>query len=130
MHDSTLEQRLQQLEDKNAICELKHRYFNACDEKQPEQIMDCFLAGDIDINFGHIGRFERREDFVSVFSQLACHDYIVDVHHAQNPIISFVDRHVAKAKICLRFQSINTRLKTSIQIGGHYHDEYRKHDDQ
>ena len=127
---STLEQRLQQLEDKNAISELKYRYLNACDEKHPEQVLECFASGEIDINFGHIGQFSRRENFVALYAEMACHDNIVDMHHAQNPIINLVDDHHANAKICLRFQSINTEAKTHLHMGGHYLDEYYKRDNQ
>lgn len=127
---STLEQRLQQLEAKTAISELKYRYLNACDEKQPELVSACFATGDIDINFGHIGQFSRREDFIALYTEMACNENIVDMHHAQNPIITLIDSNHAKAKICLRFQSINTEAKTRLQLGGHYLDEYRKDDGQ
>jgi hypothetical protein len=127
---SALTQRIQQLEDKTAISELKYRYLNACDEKQPEQVSACFAAGNIDINFGHIGQFNRREDFIALYTEMACHDHIVDMHHAQNPIITLTDNNHAKAKICLRFQSINTADKTQLQLGGHYLDEFRKENDQ
>lgn len=126
----TLEQRLQNLEDQQAILELKFRYFNACDEKRPESILDCFAEGNIDINFGHIGIFSHRDDFVALYTELACHDNIVDMHHAQNPIITLLDADHAKAKITLRFHSIDTNAKTSIQLGGHYMDEFRKKGDQ
>ena len=122
--------RLQQLEDKNAISELKYCYLNACDEKQPEQVSACFATGEIDINFGHIGQFNRREDFVALYTEMACHNNIVDMHHAQNPIITLLDNNHAKAKICLRFQSINTEAKTHLHMGGHYLDEYVKEDGQ
>ena len=127
---AALEQRLQQLEDKNAISELKFRYLNACDEKKPEQVLECFATGDIDINFGHIGAFNRREDFIALYTEMACHEKIVDMHHAQNPIITLIDDNHAKAKICLRFQSINTEEKTHLHMGGHYLDEYIKQDNQ
>ena len=127
---SALEKRLQELEDKNAIGELKYRYLNACDEKKPELVTACFAAGEIDINFGHIGHFSRREDFSARYTEMACHDNIVDMHHAQNPIITQIDRNHAKAKICLHFQSINTVAQPHLHIGGHYLDEYRKEDGQ
>lgn len=123
---SKIEQRIQQLEDQQAILELKFRYFNACDEKKPEEILACFAEGEIDINFGHIGSFNRREDFVALYTELACHDNIVDMHHAQNPIVTLLSASHAKAKVALRFHSIDTKAKTSIQLGGHYIDEFSK----
>ena len=44
-YTKTTEQRLQQLEDKQSILELKYRYLNACDEKQPEVVTNCFISG-------------------------------------------------------------------------------------
>ncbi len=79
------------------VTQLKqHQYkwnslLNACDEKQPEVVTNCFISGEVDINFGHIGQFNRREDFVAVFKDLGCHDHIVDMHHAQNPV--FLEAH-------------------------------------
>lgn len=127
---NALTQRLQQLEAAEAIKELKYRYLNACDEKQVDQVLACFAPGKITIDFGHIGQFESREAFVDVFKELGCHDHIVDMHHAQNPIVTLIDADHAKAKICLRFLSMNTRDKTRVQLGGHYDDEYRRIDGQ
>lgn len=120
-----LQQRLDELEAIQAIKALKYRYLNACDEKRPDEVLQCFAAGEVDINFGHIGQFQRREDFVAVFKELGCHDHIVDMHHAQNPLVTLHNANEASAKICLRFMSINTRDKTRVQLGGHYDDHYR-----
>ncbi len=129
MHrESDFDRRLQQLEDTAAIVALKYRYLNACDEKLPEQVSACFSPGRVDINYGHIGVFERREDFVAVYVQMGCHDNIVDMHHAQNPLIDIGSRDSATGKVALRFHSLNTTARTSVQIGGHYRDEYQRID--
>ena len=130
MKQQNLEQRVRYLEDAAAIRELKYRYFNACDEKQPELVTACFAPGEIDINFGHIGVFNCREDFVEVYKRLGCHENIVDMHHAQNPIIRIDEPNAATAKIALRFYSLDTRAKTSTGIGGFYNDEYRRIDNE
>lgn len=120
--------RIERLEAESAIKALKYQYFNACDEKQPDQILACFIPGALSIDYGHIGQFDNREDFVEVFKELANHDYIVDMHHAQNPIVQLLDPNRAKAKITLRFLSLNTQEKTRIQLGGYYDDEYQRVD--
>ncbi len=125
-YTKTTEQRLQQLEDKHAILELKYRYLNACDAKQPDLVTACFMTGTVDINFGHIGQFDNREDFVNIFRALGCHEHIVDMHHAQNPIFLDLTEHSANTKINMRFQSINTQDKTSIELGGYYLDGFQK----
>ena len=129
MSDYTaLEKRLRELEDISAISALKYRYLNACDAKQPEDVSNCFVAGKIDIDFGHIGRFDSREAFVNVFEELGCHAHIIDMHHAQNPVIRILSEDQATGHIGLRFLSINTQDKTRIQLSGHYDDEYRRVD--
>ncbi|MAC35267.1 MAG: bile acid 7-alpha dehydratase [Haliea sp.] len=128
MDIDTLARELQKLQDIKAICELKYRYLNACDEKLPEQVRDCFASGPVAIDFGHIGRFDNRDDFVQVFVELGCHPHIIDMHHAQNPIVELIGDDRARGKIGLRFHSINTQDKSSVQLGGAYHDEYRRID--
>ncbi len=123
-----LEDKVQALQDIEAIRNLKFRYLNACDDKQPDRVRDCFAPGSIDINFGHIGQFENREAFVAVFMELGCHDYIVDMHHAENMIVELTGANSATARVGLRFHSINTRDQTSVQLGGHYLDEYARRD--
>ncbi len=121
-----LAQRLQELEDLRAISELKYRYLNACDAKRPDDVLNCFAAGEIVIDFGHIGRFSSREAFVAVFEELGCHEHIVDMHHAQNPLISLTGPDSARGDVGLRFLSLNTRDKTRLQLAGRYHDEYQR----
>ncbi|MBA6412496.1 nuclear transport factor 2 family protein [Parahaliea sp. F7430] len=126
----SLQQQLTEIQDKAAITQLKYRYFNACDAKQPEEVLSCFAAGEVDINFGHIGQFSSAEDFVAIFVELGCHEHIVDIHHAQNPIIELQGPDRATGYIGLHFHSLNTQNKSSTQLAGHYSDEYRKIDGQ
>lgn len=126
--DRDLAAQLRTLQDKEAIRTLKFRYLNACDDKQPDVVRDCFAPGRININFGHIGQFQSREDFVAIFVELGCHDHIVDMHHAENMIVDLTGPDSATARVGLRFHSINTRDRTSVQLGGHYFDEYQRRD--
>ena len=123
---AALAKRLQDLEDIAAITALKYRYLNACDAKRPSEVAECFTPGKIDIDFGHIGCFDSRDAFIKVFEELGCHAHIVDMHHAQNPIIHRSDENNAVGHIGLRFLSINTQEKTRIQLAGHYDDKYQR----
>lgn len=125
-----LRREVARLADTQAIAQLKYRYLNACDRKLPEEVEACFAPGEVDIDYGHIGRFSRREDFVAVFVELGCHDHVVDLHHAQNPIVELTGPDSARADISLHFHSLNTRDKTAFQLAGHYSDEYRRIDGQ
>ncbi|MFU8763650.1 MAG: nuclear transport factor 2 family protein [Haliea sp.] len=128
--DHDLTTKIQALESMEAVRTLKFRYLNACDDKQPERVRDCFAPGRIDINFGHIGQFDSREAFVEVFVELGCHEHIVDMHHAENMIVDLTGADSASARVGLRFHSINTRDRTSVQLGGYYLDDYVRRDGQ
>ena len=67
----TLEQRLQRLESIEAIKQLKHRYLRACDNKDPAAVRDCYLEGEIELDFSRVGSFATRDELVEVFAALA-----------------------------------------------------------
>ncbi len=84
MTDKSLLDRLQRLEDIEAIRRLKARYFNACDRKEVEDIRACFVAGPVHIDYGVVGVFADREGLIKVFVDKGCHPHVVDLHHGQN----------------------------------------------
>ncbi|MEH6551328.1 MAG: nuclear transport factor 2 family protein [Pseudomonadales bacterium] len=118
-------QRLQALEDIEAIKRLKYDYFFFCDHKQPNKVKDCFMEGEVKIDYGRIGCFDNRETLVAVFSQLACAENIVEMHHAQNPRID-VDGDSANGVWGIYYYMIDTLQNSVTQLGGYYEDEYRK----
>lgn len=126
MSDLSAEQRLQQLEDIEAIKKLKARYFHACDRKQVDVIRECFVEGDCVIDYGAVGVFKNREAFIELFSDKACHEHIIDTHHGQNPQISIMSDSVAVACWDLFFHQINTEANTLTQLSGYYEDRFVK----
>ena len=66
---------------------------------------------------------------VAVFTELACHQHMVEMHHAQNPRIDLVDDSHAKGVWGLYYHLINTNARSVTQLGAYYEDEYRKVDD-
>ena len=119
-----VEQRLARLEAIEAIKQLKSRYFHACDTKQPELVRQCFASGEIDLRYGRIGDFTDREQLVAVFSELACHEHIVEMHHGQNPRIEVHDDRRASGRWGLYYHLIDTRQNTVTQLAGFYDDQY------
>ena len=83
--------RIRALEDIAAIKRLKYDYFYFCDTKQPDKVRGCFVDGPVHIDYGRIGVFEHRDALVAVFAELACHEHMLEMHHAQNPRIDLVD---------------------------------------
>lgn len=126
LHSPSVEQRLQRLEDIESIRQLKARYFHACDTKDVDAIRACFSSGTVHIDYGVIGQFAAREDFVAVYQAMACHLNIVDMHHGQNAQIQWESPERARAVWDLYFFQINTETGTLTQLAGHYLDRYGK----
>jgi hypothetical protein len=123
---AALEHRITVLEDIEAIRQLKHRYFFACDRKRPAEILACFAPGEVAIDYGRVGTFTRAADMVTVFTELACQEHIVEMHHAQNPQVRILDATHAEATWGLYYFMINTRDRNLTQLGGYYVDAYVK----
>jgi len=120
----TLAQRLRWLESIEAIKQLKHRYLRACDQKDPAAVGECYVPGEVDLDFGRVGRFRSRDELVAVFAQLACQPHIIEMHHAHNPEILLQDERHATGLWSLYYFLINTRDNTTTQLGGYYEDRY------
>ena len=121
-----LAKRVERLEAIEAIRQLKARYFNACDAQDPERASQCFAAGDVLIDMGHIGVFRNREEFAAVYRAAGCHDYILDLHQGANPEIEIIDGSHARGDWSLNYRNINTRERTVTFLSVMYHDGYAK----
>jgi len=121
-----IQQRLQKLEDVEAIRALKARYLWCCDRKDPAGMRACFADGPVHIDYGAVGTFDRADALAKVFKDIGCHDYMVEMHHGMNPQIEVLDEATAKGKWSLHYFLINTRTKGLTQLAGYYEDEYRK----
>ena len=108
-----------------SIRNLKARYLNACDLKDADTLLDCFVDGEVEINYGHIGEFTTREDFVELFLLAADHEHILDMHQGGNAEIEIVSKVSAKARWNFDYRNINTQDESITLASGIYHDEYR-----
>lgn len=123
---NSIEQRLRTLEDTEAIRALKARYFFACDRKDPKTMRACFVDGPAHIDYGVVGTFDNADALIKVYTEVGCHDYMVEMHHGMNGQISVKDESGASGKWSLHYFLINTKDKTVTQLGGYYEDEYRR----
>jgi hypothetical protein len=122
----TVEQRLQRLEDIEAIRRLKAHYFFSCDRKNPAGMRECFADGKVHIDFGMIGTFDSADALVKVYTEIGCKDHMVEMHHGMNAQIEVVDDTHAKGTWSLHYFLIDTSAQRLTQLGGYYEDEYRK----
>lgn len=133
MTDATLDeirQRVQRLEDLEAIKRLKAHYLNACDSQDVDAAKNCFAEGEVLIDLGHVGVFRKREDFAELYRAAGCQPFILDMHHGANAEIDILDERHAKALWALEYRNINLRDKTVTFVSLVYHDEYGKIDGQ
>lgn len=130
MPTTALEARLQQLEDIEAIRQLKSRYLFCCDRKDPEGVRECFAPGKVAIDFGRVGVFNHRDQLVDVFTRLGCVEHVIDMHHGVNPQIELLDANHARGTWGLHYVMINTHAKQLVELGSYYYDEYIKLDGQ
>lgn len=122
----SLEQRIQTLEDIEAIKQLKARYWFACDRRDAAGIKDCFANDEILIDFGFIGQFTNIDEFINLFMQMTDKPSHIDLHHGLAPEINIVDSHHASGRWRMQFQLIETETQVAQFMGGYYEDRYRK----
>ena len=125
----SINQRLTRLEAFDAIKTLKATYLMACDTKDPALMRDCFIEGELMIDYGPVGQFNDREQLVQIFTDVGCHPHMLESHHGHNPIIELIDNYYAKGNWELAYQVLNSREKKLTQITMIYRDEYRCVDD-
>lgn len=124
-----LEQRLAALEAVEKIKALKHRYWRACDGKDPQGFRDCFIARGAIIDYGHMGAFDEVEPMVEIFTQVALakadgKHLIFDMHHGMHPDIVLTGPTTARGRWTLRFRQVNLAERTEYLKTGEYDDEY------
>ncbi|WP_374527064.1 nuclear transport factor 2 family protein [Novosphingobium sp.] len=125
---TSLEQRLQRLEDDRAIRDLKARYLRACDAKQPETVRDTLLPDGAVIAYDGFPEFTDRDAFVDVYAQMGCAPGIFDIHHGANGHITFESDTRARGQWSLLFHNINLASRSLTQMGVEYDDIYVKQD--
>jgi hypothetical protein len=125
---TSLEERLQRLEDDRAIRDLKARYLRACDTKDPETVRDCLLPHGAVIAYDGFPAFDSRDAFVAIYAEMGCAPGIFDIHHGANGVIAFEGNDRARGQWSLLFHNINLASRTLTQMGVEYDDVYVKRD--
>lgn len=125
----TVEQRLAALEQIEAIKALKHRYFRACDAKDPATFRACFIAQGADVHYGPLGGFDDADQIAEVFTRIALHKVdgkpvILDMHHGMHPDITITGPGTATGHWTLKFRQLNLIERTERLLTGEYDDDY------
>jgi SnoaL-like domain len=120
--------RVAELEDREAIRQLKARYLRGCDLKQPDVVRDTLLPKGAVIAYEGFPPFDDREPFVEVFAAMGCQPGVYDIHHATNAEIAFIGPDEATGKWSLNFHSIVLAQRSVTHMGVEYEDRYLRQD--
>jgi hypothetical protein len=140
MHDTNalladLGRRLWKLETIREIEQLKYRYLRACDAKDIAGFRACFVQGEVDLDYGVIGRYTDAGALAAVFGQIARSQQdgrwlVHDMHHAHHPSIDIVDEQTAEGRWTLGFLTLHVNAGIFSQASMEYTDRYVIEDGQ
>lgn len=120
---------------REAIEQLKYRYWRACDAKDPEGFRSCFVASGGVLDFGPLGRTDP-DTMVGIFRQIALATAadggprILDMHHGFMPSITVEPPtdggapRRATGTWTLQFRQIDRDKGTETVSTGEYSDVY------
>lgn len=125
----SLEERITRIEAVEAIKVLKHRYFRACDAKDPVGFRAAFVDNGAIIDYGVMGSFDDADGIAAVFERIALHQVdgkhlILDMHHGLHPDIRLTGDSTAEGNWTLRFRQLNLHDMTEKVAAIEYADEY------
>ncbi len=117
--------RIRALEDIEAIKTLKAHYWYSCDQKNVEAVRDCFVEGEVLIDYdGPVGRVTHRDQLYAVFENVGCRPNIVEIHHGGPPQIALEGADNATGIWGLTYNLLDTDAQILNIIGGYYTDRY------
>ena len=125
MKETDLEKRIRRLEDREAIKEVKARYWYCIERKLWEELPDLFTEDVIDyMGDGKIG-CQGKKDVVKHLVDLLTPGR--NVHQGHSPIIEFTSDTTATAKWALNdYNEFDPKALTGFEGWGSYEDEYVK----
>ena len=126
---------------RQAIEQLKYRYWRACDAKDPEGFRACFVATGGVLDFGPLGRTDP-DTMVGIFRKIALATAtdggprILDMHHGFMPSLTVEEPdagqapHRATGTWTLPFRQVDRDQGTETLSTGEYSDVYVVEDDR
>jgi hypothetical protein len=124
---TSIEDRLQRLEDIEDIRALKYRYAELCDDGyQPEGLADLFMPDGVWDGGDDYGRYEGREAIAGYWR--GCGENIpFAIHYILNHVVEPVEPGRRATGRCSLFQPMTMEGK-AYWAGVRYDEEYVKHD--
>ena len=119
---STLERRIQAIEDVEAIKKVKIKYWNSLDDKRWDDLADCFTEDFVYESLAR-GKVEGRDKFMELVTKGL--EHAVTVHQGHNPDIELTTDTTARARWAINYyEKYPDRF---VRGYGYYEDQYVKH---
>jgi hypothetical protein len=131
-----LAERIADLERVQAICELKYRYWRACDAKDPDALRACFVRSGAKIDYGPLGSYDDADQLAAVFTKVALRRLdrgrwaVLDMHNGLHPQITVHDATHAGGRWTMHFRQLDLARGIERLSTGEYTDEYVVEDGQ
>lgn len=124
MSEQTLEERIQRLEDIEALTQLKSRYAAYCDDDYDADRLAPLFTPDAVWDGGALGRFEGREAIRNFFAGA---DDVMPfaIHHVTNPVIE-IEGDRATGHWYLWQPCVHATGRQALWLAGRYDDEYAR----
>jgi hypothetical protein len=124
----SIEERIQRLEDIEALKQLKHRYCTLCDDGYPAGPLAALFTVDAIWDGGPLGRFEGREAIRKFFA--SCSKLVsFAIHHVTNPVIT-VEGDQATCEWLLWEPIVFSQGNQAVWMAARYHDRCRRVGDE
>lgn len=127
MAEKTLEERVQELEDKFAIEALQARYWDLMDAKEWEEFRTCFADDFLFINLDNGDRMEGGDDMVEAIKGIFP-DGVASSHHGHQHSIEITSPTTATAHWALRDDLYDSKNGGEFVGRAHYDNKYTKID--
>jgi len=124
MSEPNLEERIQRLEDIEALKQLKARYAGYCDDDYDADRLAPLFTEDAIWDGGALGRCEGREGIREFFAG-ASRLIPFAIHHVTNPILE-IDGDRATGRWYLWQPCVHSAGDQALWMAGRYDDSYRR----
>jgi hypothetical protein len=116
-----------------AIQQLKHRYWRACDAKDPQGFRDAFVRSGAKVDYGALGSFDDVGPMVAIYEDVALRRHgdgyaLLEMHHGFMPDITVLSETDAEGTWSLRYRCIDLVGRTDTTMVGVYDDRYTVED--
>jgi hypothetical protein len=117
---------MSQLEEIEAIKQLKYRYFRSLDSKRWAELADCLTADATAAYDDGKYSFQGRDEIMGFLEGALGRPTLITLHQGHHPEIEITSPTTAKGIWYLEDEVIDAKRNTTLRGAAFYHDEYVK----